>query len=85
MNVITTLAAGALTAALLLAPQAHAGISLRSIPVGDGAWVCALLRQGVTVPQITDQLVGDPRVSRYQIEHALWAVVDRECGPTVGR
>ena len=71
------IAAGALIAALLLAPQARAD---------DGQWVCALIAQGVTVPQITHALQGDPRVSRLDIEHALWGVVARECsGPTVLR
>ena len=75
MSTATTLAA-ALIAALLLAPQARAD---------NGQWVCALIGQGVTVPQITQQLLGDPRVSRLQIEDALWDVIARDCGPTVLR
>jgi hypothetical protein len=71
---LVPVAAGALiAAAVLLAPVARAD---------DGQWVCALIGQGVTVPEITKALQGDPRVSRLQIENALWAVVDRECGPT---
>jgi hypothetical protein len=60
----------------LLAPLARAD---------DGAWVCALIAAGYTVPEITKALQGDPRVSRYQIEKAVWAVVDQECGPIVLR
>jgi hypothetical protein len=67
------IAAGALLMALLLAPVAHAD---------DGSWVCQALAQGYSVPQIVEAIEGDPRVSRLQIENALWDVVNRECGPT---
>jgi 23S rRNA A1618 N6-methylase RlmF len=69
--VTTLIAAGALIAAMLAAPVAHAD---------NGQWVCELINQGVTVPEITKALQGDPRVSRYDIEKALWAVVDQQCG-----
>jgi hypothetical protein len=45
-----------------------------------------LIDRGATVPQIAETLQGDPRVSRYDIEKALWRVVAEQCdGPTVLR
>jgi hypothetical protein len=45
--------------------------------------VCGLIERGYTVPQIAEQLQGDPRVSKYQIEKAVWDVIARQCGPTI--
>jgi hypothetical protein len=74
-TVSTLIAAGALiAAAVLLAPPTHAE------PDDNGQWVCTLIAAGYTVPEITKALQGDPRVSRYQIEKAVWAVVDQQCG-----
>lgn len=49
----------------------------------DGAWVCDLMEQGMTVPQIVDLLQGDPRVARLHIEDAVWIIVKQDCPPDI--